>query len=84
MGLGAGQVQSLIVAAVGTQVINETPSGTVNGINTAFTLANTPTAGSVQVFVVGLNAAIASVSGATITLTIAPAIAATIKVNYRY
>ena len=32
---------------------SETPSGTVNGINDTFTLANTPTAGTVRVYVEG-------------------------------
>jgi hypothetical protein len=34
--------------------INETPTGTINGINAAFTLANTPLAGTLMVWVNGL------------------------------
>lgn len=36
-------------------VFNETPSGTINGSNAAFTLANTPTAGTVRVYVDGVR-----------------------------
>lgn len=36
-------------------VFNETPTGTVNGTNPTFTLANTPTAGTVQVYVDGVH-----------------------------
>jgi hypothetical protein len=48
-------------------VFNETPSGTVNGVNTTFTLANVPTAGTVQVHLNGLL----QVSGAGNDYTIA-------------
>lgn len=37
-----------------TRVANETPSGTVNGSNAAFTLANTPISGTVEVYVNGV------------------------------
>jgi hypothetical protein len=53
-------------------VFGETPSGTVDGTNTNFTLANTPTAGTVVVFVNGvrMNAGAGNdytISGTTIT-----------------
>ena len=53
-------------------VANETPSGMVDGINSAFTLAFTPVVGSVTVFlnglaeVPGVNGAY-TISGSTIT-----------------
>lgn len=64
----------------------EIPSGTVNGINTTFTMAYTPDdATSVQVFIDGLKQAYAvdfTVSGTTITMTTAPAPGQTIDVSY--
>jgi hypothetical protein len=36
-------------------IVGETPSGTVDGTNAAFTLANTPTSGTVAVFVNGMR-----------------------------
>jgi flagellar hook protein FlgE len=58
-------------------VHNEVPSGTVDGANAAFTLANTPTVGSVQVFLNGLLQKPGvgkdyTVSAATITFVAAP------------
>jgi hypothetical protein len=41
--------------AVTNFVIEETPSGSVNGSNTTFTLANTPTTGTLQVYLNGLR-----------------------------
>lgn len=51
---------------------NETPSGTINGSNTTFTLANTPVSGQEQVFVNGIKQTPGSsfsyqISGVTIT-----------------
>lgn len=48
-------------------VYNETPSGTVNGVNAAFTLANTPTAGTVTVYVNGLRQKVGSGNDYTIS-----------------
>lgn len=55
-----------------TFVTRETPSGTVNGSNPTFTLANTPTAGSEHIFINGIlqDAGAGNdytISGATIT-----------------
>lgn len=59
----------------GNFVVSETPSGTINGSNTAFTIANTPIAGTVQVFLNGLLQTVSNdytISGTTITYTTAP------------
>lgn len=59
----------------------ETPSGTVNGSNTVFTLAATPSAG-VLVFKNGLlqiEGTDYTISGATITFTVAPAGGSTLE-----
>lgn len=71
--------KGLVTAATNTAyltatnfVYGETPSGTVNGINDTFTLANTPTAGTVALYVNGLRMKSGSgndytISGSTIT-----------------
>lgn len=55
-------------------IYNEVPTGTINGSNTVFTLANIPKTRSIMVYVDGirLNAAGWSVSGRTLTLNVAP------------
>lgn len=74
-------------------VTRETPSGTVNGSNPTFTLANTPTAGTEEVFLNGLLMEPGAgndytISGATITMlgTSIPQSSGTadkLRVNYR-
>lgn len=68
-------------------VIEETPSGTINGSNTTFTLANTPTAGTVKLYLNGVR----QKSGAgndytittnTITMTTAPVSGDVLLVDY--
>jgi len=68
-------------------VTRETPSGTVNGSNTTFTLANTPTAGTEQVFLNGILQEPGAgndytISGATITYLSAPLTGDKIRVSY--
>jgi len=58
-------------------VTEETPSGSINGSNTAFTLANTPTAGTLKLYLNGLRLKSGAgndytLSQATITMTTAP------------
>lgn len=56
-------------------IFNEAPSGTINGTNVTFTLANTPTAGTVTLYKNGLILKLTtdySISGSTITFVIAP------------
>lgn len=67
-------------------VTRETPSGSVNGSNTAFTLANTPLAGSEHVWLNGLlqepSSEDYSISGATITFVTAPVSGDRIRCSY--
>lgn len=83
--LGSGSADSttflagdLVWRAAGgatTFVFNETPSGTVNGSNVTFTLAATPTAGTVRVHLNGLRQILTtdySISTDTITFVTAP------------
>ena len=69
-------------------VTRETPAGTLNGTNTVFTLAATPTVGSEEVFLNGLLQEPGAgndytISGATITYLTAPVSTDRIRVNYR-
>lgn len=69
-------------------VTRETPSGTINGSNTAFTLANTPVAGSEMVFLNGVLQEPGAgndytISGASITMLTAPLTGEKLVVTYR-
>lgn len=69
-------------------VSNEVPSGTVNGSNTAFTLANTPTAGTVQLYLNGVRLQPGAgndytLSGLTITMLYAPQTGDQLLADYR-
>lgn len=67
-------------------VESETPAGLINGVNTAYTLAFTPVYSStVSVFLNGLlqtQGVDYTISGANITMTVAPALAQILKANY--
>lgn len=69
-------------------VVRETPGGAINGSNTAFTLANTPIAGSEEVYLNGLQQEPGAgndytISGAAITYLTAPIAGDKIRVSYR-
>ena len=69
-------------------VTRETPTGAVNGANTTFTLAATPTAGTEEVFLNGILQEPGAgndytISGATITYLAAPLTGDRLRVNYR-
>jgi hypothetical protein len=68
-------------------VVRETPSGSINGSNTTFTLANTPTSGTEQVYLNGILQEPGAgndytISGATITYLTAPATGDRLRVSY--
>lgn len=69
-------------------VDKEAPSGSYNGSNTTYTLANTPTSGSEHVYLNGILQESGSgndytISGATITMLTAPLANDKIRVSYR-
>lgn len=68
-------------------VFDETPSGTPNGSVTAFTLANTPTPGTVRLHINGYRLLAGTgndytISGATITMLTAPLTGEVLKADY--
>ncbi len=69
-------------------VDKEVPSGSINGSNTSFVLANTPVAGSEHVYLNGLLLESGAgndytISGATMTFATAPLTGEKIRVSYR-
>lgn len=79
-------INSLFVG-IGTFIIRETPSGSVDGSNTAFGLAHIPLAGSEQWFINGIMQKPGvdySISGVTITAIKIPETGDWVCVNYRY
>jgi len=72
----------------GTFITRETPSGAVNGSNTAFVLAQTPVAGSEHVYLNGLLQEPGAgndytIAGTAITYLAAPAATDRLRVSYR-
>lgn len=65
---------------------DETPTGTVNGVNTNFVLADTPLVGSLKVFRGGARLRVTedyTLSDKTITFTIAPQVGEILLCDYR-
>lgn len=75
------------VALRGDFIHNETPSGSVNGSNVTFTLANTPQSGKLLLFLNGLLQEEGSgndftISGTTITMAVAPTTGDKLRATY--
>lgn len=89
MTVGTTNVTFQAVNMVGlTQVIREIPTGSINGSNTTFTLANTPVSGSEIVVLNGLEQRPGAgndytITGATITMATAPLTGEVIWVHYQ-
>jgi hypothetical protein len=84
-GLQGGNGSNLAIL----RATRETPSGTVNGSNTAFTTAHTPMSGSEEVYLNGLQqdaggGADYTISGTTITFNTAPLSGDKVRVSYFY
>jgi hypothetical protein len=76
---GSGSITIAATGALTTSnfVYGEVPSGTIDGSNTAFTLANTPTAGTVTLYLGGLRLKSGAgndytISGSSITMLTVP------------
>lgn len=66
---------------------DETPSGTIDGVNTIFNIAKTPRAGSLKTYKDGSRQRVTedyTFLGKTITFTIAPQVGEILLVDYRY
>lgn len=75
--------------AAAHNAIRETPTGTVDGTNTSFTLAHTPVSGTETLFLNGLLQEPGAgndytISGATITYLAAPLVGDRLRATYRY
>lgn len=92
-GLIKGNGTAISAATLGTDylaassvVTRETPAGTINGSNTAFTLANTPLAGTEHVYLNGLlqepGGEDYTISGTSITYVVAPVAGDRLRVSY--
>lgn len=93
-GILKGNGTAMSAAVAGTDfmapsdfVVRETPTGTINGSNTAFTLANTPLANTEQIFLNGLLLEPGAgndytISGAAITMLQVPATGDRLKACY--
>jgi hypothetical protein len=85
----AGGVATITIAGGGGSVVfvdNEIPSGTINGSNTAFTLANAPTAGSVHLYLNGVRLRPTtdySITGTAITMVMVPQTGDWLYADYR-
>lgn len=65
--------------------IKETPAGDVDGVNVTFTLANSPVTGTVDLYTNGLLELAGThytISGLTITYTVAPEVGDIVRANY--
>jgi hypothetical protein len=89
VGVKAGVYQAAGTYLGPTNIVTrETPTGTVNGVNTTFTLAATPTAGTEEVFLNGILQEPGAgndynIATSTITMLAAPLTGDRLKVNYR-
>lgn len=87
---GANVLSYIITSLALNFADNEVPSGTINGVNTVFTLVNSPSpSSSLKVYVNGqrLKPGIGNdftISGLTITLTQPPIVGDVILCDYRY
>lgn len=86
-GIGETQLGAGVYQKVANIIVRETPSGSVNGSNVTFTLANTPIAGSEQVFLNGILQEPGSgndytISGGMITYQTAPQTGDRLRVSY--
>ena len=81
-------VTATISGAPGTLAYQETPSGTINGVNAVFTLANTPVASTLDLYLNGQwqtgGGVDYTLSVATVTFVVAPPTSSGLKANYSY
>jgi hypothetical protein len=84
---GAVTLDATKIMKIANYIVRETPTGTINGSNTTFTLANAPVSGTEMVFLNGILQEPGAgndytISGATITYLTAPLTGDKIRVTY--
>ena len=83
-----GNNTTVTISGGGTSSPASVPTGTINGSNTVFTLANTPIVGTERVYLGGARqqggGGDYTISGATITFNIAPPTGIILIVDYSY
>lgn len=82
------QIPTTAGLSISNFVDKEVPSGSINGSNTTFTIANTPTSGTEKVFLNGIHQQSGgsndyTISGTTITYVVAPETGDVLWVNYK-
>jgi fiber protein len=88
LGVKAGVYQPAgAYLTITNRITRETPTGTINGSNTTFTLANTPTANTEELFLNGILLEPGAgndytISGAIVTMLSAPLTGDRLKVSY--
>jgi len=83
--LSSGAFSLDLSALLAHQIINEAPSGNIDGSNTAFSLANTPISNTLQVFLNGQLLVLSNdytLANSTITMVDAPLLGDSLRVNY--
>jgi Avian adenovirus fibre, N-terminal len=89
VGVKSGVYQPAGTYLAATNIVTrETPTGTMNGVNATFTLANIPTLNTEEIFLNGLLQEPGAgndytISGGTITMLTAPQSTDRLRVNYR-
>jgi hypothetical protein len=81
------KVGAFVSTSSGSFIIGETPTGAINGSNATFTTLQNFVAGSVEVFVNGVNQVsgvdFTTAGSTTITLNVSPVSGDYIRVNYK-
>jgi len=70
---------------VANYIVQEEPTGVINGINTVFTLLNTPEVGTVAVLLNGLNLTDPddfTIVGSIVTLVVPPIVGENLRITY--
>lgn len=85
--VGSWLLADYLIAADSTRAFNEVPTGAIDGVNTTFTLANTPISGTLKMTRTGARERLGveySVSGTTVTFAVAPPIDSWLLADYEF
>lgn len=87
VGAGGVAVNPATVLLTANRITRETPTGTINGTNVTFTLANVPVVGTEEIYLNGMSQDAGAgndytISGATVTYLTAPITGDKIRISY--